>query len=150
MPTYASTENRTLNTARADVHQLTHPIHIAIRGHIHTHPPLLDQLRKAGQPARGNRSERRTQPRSSPPASLDPLDALAEIYVELAGWAARINLPSPPRRVDWHKHMLRQLAAALPKQAGAIADWAARDINHWWTLAARHTGWQPRDLIKLR
>lgn len=151
MSTYTSVNPATLQRAAADVAQLTAPIHIAIRRRIITHPPLLDQLRAAATPGRTVKGpERRTVPRSRPPANLDAVDALSTLYVELSGWHARLRLPSPPRETDWHKAVLRQLIGALPQQAPDIADWAGHEISDWWRAAAVHSGWQPADLLKLR
>jgi hypothetical protein len=151
MTTYTSVNPTTLHHAAADTQQLIHPIHIAIRRRIITHPPLLDQLRQATTPGRAQRGpERRSVPRSRPPAALDALDALAAIYVDLAGWHARLHLPTPPHDTDWQKAALRALADRMPHLAGDLADWAATEIHDWWRLAAIHTGWRPHDLQKLR
>lgn len=83
---------------RADIRQLTHPIRVAIRGRVHTHAPLLDQLAQAAIPSGAARRgpERRRIPDSQPPVHLDAVDALAEVYVAIARWHARLRLPSPP------------------------------------------------------
>jgi hypothetical protein len=151
MATYTSVDPRQLAQAQAEAHQLTQPIHIAIRRRIITHPPLLDQLRAATQPGHTRKGpERRTPSRSQPPAAIDPLDALAELYVELAGWHARIGQPTIDPQHDWQKRAIQHLVAKLPAMAGEIATWAVADLHSWWTLAARHTGWRLDELRKLR
>lgn len=151
MATYTSTDPTTITAATAEVRQLTQPIHVAIRRRIITHPCLLDQLRAATTPGQASKGpERRTPPRSRPPLALDPLDALAEVYVDLAGWHNRIGQPTIGPDHDWHKRAMWQLVDHLPTLAGGIADWATTDIHHWWTLAARHTGWRPDELRRLR
>ena len=151
MPIYTAVDPHLLRRAHADVDQLTRPIHVAIRRRIITHPPLLDQLRAAATPGRQQHGpERRQVARSRPPVALDPVDAHATILVELSGWHARLRLPSPPAGQDWQKTVMRTLASRLADLAPAIADWAARDIQEWWRLAAVHTGWRTQDLLRLR
>lgn len=151
MSTYTSINPATLRRAAADVQQLTQPIHVAIRGKIVTHPCLLDQLRDAAQPGTTVRGpERRSVPRSQPPANLDTLDALSTLYVELSGWHARLRLTSPPRDTDWQKTVLRALVGAMPNLAGEVAEWLGVEIHDWWRAAATHAGWRPTDLLKLR
>lgn len=151
MTTYTGTDPRHLQALRGDVQQLADPIHIAIRGKIVTHPPLLIQLRQATIPGRTQRGpERRQVPKSRPPAALDPMDALAEIYVELSGWHARLQLDSPPRNTDWQRAVLRMLPEAAQHLAPAVADWLRTDVAEWWRLAAVHSGWRPDDLRRLR
>lgn len=151
MSTYTSVNPATLQRAAADVQQLTAPIHIAIRGKIVTHPPLLDQLRQAAQPGATTQGpERRSVPRSRPPVRLDAVDALSTVYVEISGWHARLQLDTPPRDTDWQKTVLRTLVGAMPNLAPDIADWLATEIQDWWRMAATHTGWRPADLHKLR
>jgi hypothetical protein len=145
-----------------DIRQLVEPIHVAvpirdprgrITGHrLETHPPLLDQLRAATTPgATGTRGpERRPMPESRPPLRLDPLDALAGIYVDLTAWHTRMNLPSPARDDDWWKTALRQLVGGAPNLAPSIADQLAHDVHDWWRTAAVHSPWQPADLLHLR
>jgi hypothetical protein len=88
-----------------DVRQLTEPIHTAIRGRVHTHDPLLDQLREAAVPGGAIPGEhRRSIPGSRPPVRLDPVGILAEIYVEISGWHSRLKLASPPRYVYGCEH----------------------------------------------
>lgn len=151
MTIYTSVPPAILRRSHADVEQLTQPIHVAIRGRISTHPPLLDQLRAAATPSRQQQGpERRSVAKSKPPLVVDAVDAHATILVELSGWHARLRLPSPPAGQDWQKTVMRTLAHRLADLAPAIADWAARDIQEWWRLAAVHTGWRTQDLLKLR
>lgn len=150
MTVHTSIDPHTLRQIGDDIGQLTRPIHVAIRRRVITHPPLLDQLRAATQPAGTSHDSRRPVPGSRPAANIDALDALATIYVEVAGWHARHQLPTPARNIDWHKAVLRQLVGLVPTLAGAVADWLATDVHEWWHLAAVTTGWQPSDLQKLR
>lgn len=134
-----------------DVRQLTEPIHTAIRGQIVTHDPLLDQLREASIPGGAIPGEhRRSVPTSRPPARLDAVDALAEVYVGISGWHARLRLGSPPREADWQKAVLRQLVGAAPTLAPSIADWLSHEVRDWWHDCAVGSGWRPADLLKLR
>lgn len=151
MSTYTSVNPATLRRAAADVQQLTMPIHVAIRGRIITHLPLLDQLRAAAQPGTTIRGpERRSVPRSRPPANLDAVEALSTVYVELSGWHARLRLTSPPHDSDWQKTVLRALVGRMPELAPDIAEWLATEVQDWWRAAATHAGWRPADLLKLR
>jgi hypothetical protein len=99
MSTYTGVEPRTLAKIKADVAQLVDPIHIAVRGRILTHDPLLDQLRASTEPGSTPRSgpERRSAPKSKPPGSLAALDALGTLIVEVGQWHARLRLPEPPK-----------------------------------------------------
>ena len=139
------------DTIPADVDQLTRPIHVAIQGRVITHPSLLDALRDACTPntSSGSGSTRRA-PSSRPPARLDTIDRLAEIYVGISTWHSRLNLPSPPRNADWQKVTLRAFAAAAPNLAPAIADYLRDEIHDWWRIAAVGSGWRPEQLRKLR
>lgn len=134
-----------------DVDQLVDPIHVAVRGRIVTHRPLLDQLRLAAVPGNSVRGpERRPVPASKPPLRLDPVERLAEIYVGIAEWRIRLNLATPARDVDWQKAMLRALVGAAPTLAPSISDWLAVEVAGWWRDAAVGSGWAPADLLKLR
>lgn len=150
MTTHAT--HNTLAHMADDIHQLTHPIHIAIRQRIITHPPLLDQLRQTATPSSTSSRgpERRYPPNSQPAARLDPLDTLAAIYVAISRWHAYLNLPSPGRHLDWQKAVLRQLVGAAPNLAPSIADWLTIEVHNWWHDAATGSGWRPTDLLKLR
>ena len=146
-----SVDPRQLQQIAADVNQLTKPIHVAVGQRVVTHPPLLDQLRDAITPGAVHYGpQRHTPPSSRPAANLAALDALATIYVEVAGWHARQNMPSPPRDTDWQKTALRQLVGLAPILAPAIADWLAADVNTWWRLAGVHTGWRTQELLRVR
>lgn len=88
-----------------DVTQLVKPIHIAVRGRIVTHPALLDQLRAACVPGNSQRGpERRRIPDSRPPLRLDAVDLLSGVYVGMAGWHAKLDLPSPSAFVHGCHH----------------------------------------------
>jgi len=132
-----------------DVRQLTHPIHVALRGRIVTHDPLLEQLREAAVPSSGAGVVRRP-PGSRPPASLDALDRLSGIYVGISGWHARLCLPSPARHLDWQMAVLDVLAERARDLAPAVAEWLAVEVHGWWHDAAVGSGWKPTDLLKLR
>jgi hypothetical protein len=148
---HTGTNPVTLARLAADVKQLADPIHTAVRGKIVTHAPLLDQLRASAVPGGGTRGpERRRVPDSRPPARLDVVDALAEVYVGISGWHAKLSLPSPPRDVDWQKAVLRSLVGAASGLAPSIAEWLAADVQGWWHDAAVGSGWRPADLLKLR
>ncbi len=136
-----------------DIGQLVDPIWIAAGRRPIRHDPLLDQLRDAAQPSRGTTSgpERHRVPESRPPLSVDAVDTLVGIYVALAGWHARLNLPSPPRAAaDWQKAALRQLVGVAATLAPSIADQLADDVNTWWSRAATTTGWRLDDLRNVR
>jgi hypothetical protein len=169
-----------------DVRQLCEPIRAAVgrRGEarIVSHPPLLDALRTAAGPGAASQGpERRRVPDSRPPVgwSADTADALAEVYVGISFWHAKLDLPSPPRflhgclhascrvlvlrerggpvcagagltEVDWHKAVLRRLVGEAPTLAPSIADWLAADVESWWALAARRCGWSLEQLRRLR
>jgi hypothetical protein len=134
-----------------DIRQLTHPIHIAIRGRIETLPCLLDALNEALTPGSAlTGPERRHPPDSAPPLRLDVLDASSTIQVGIAQWRAHLHLASPPRDADWYKATLHALVGATPALAPSIADQLADDVRSWWRLAAVHTGWHPDDLLRLR
>jgi hypothetical protein len=135
----------------ADIRQLTRPIHIAHRGRIHALPPLLDQLRDACNPTRSTtHGGTRTAPCSRPPARLDAIDALTEVYVGISMCHARLNLPSPPRNADWQKGALRLMADRAHDLTPELVDWLALEVNHWWKLAAVTAGWRPEQLLRLR
>lgn len=151
MAIHTSIDPRVLQQIGDDIRQLAEPIHVAIRRRIITHPALLDQLRIAILPASSAAAtNRRPVPASRPAANLNASDALATIYVELAGWHTRHHLPSPPHHTDWQKAAMRQLVGLAPNLAGDITTWLATDIHEWWRLAATHTGWTVSDLQKLR
>lgn len=134
-----------------DVAQLVKPIHIAVRGRIVTHPPLLDQLRQACVPGNSQRGpERRRIPDSRPPLRLEAVDLLSGVYVGISLWHAKLRLLSPPAGVDWQKTVLRALVGAAPTLAPSIADWLAADVACWWHDAAVGSGWRPDDLRRLR
>jgi hypothetical protein len=134
-----------------DVRQLTEPIHTAIRGRVHTHDPLLDQLREAAVPGGAIPGEhRRSIPTSRPPARLDAIDTLSGIYVEISQWHAILRLPSPDRALDWQKAVLRRLVGEAPQLAPSLADELSHAVRGWWHDAAVGSGWRPADLIKLR
>jgi hypothetical protein len=145
----AAAQDRTRQLT-ADIDQLVNPIHTAVRSRIITHTPLLDQLRDAATPGRTSPPIRRPAPASRPPARLDALDTLAEVYVGISAWHARLHLASPPHGRDWQKHVLRQLADQAANLDPAIADWLAVEVHQWWADAATAAGWRPADLIRLR
>lgn len=106
-----------LATLRADLDQLRLPIprpparqRVRISGkrvrgwrQLDPLPPLLNMLRSAADGRHTTTSrgpERRPKPGSRPPGNLDATDLLSRLYVELSGWHAGLNLPSPP--VDRH------------------------------------------------
>lgn len=179
--TTAAPSHDTLARMADDIGQLTRPIHTAVRGQIVSHDPLLDQLRAAGAPGGSIPGEhRRAVPTSRPAARLDPIGTLSDIYVAMAGWQAKLELPSPPEfrhgclhtscwrillqrggrgpvcstasltRTDWHKEVLRSFVGAAAGIAPSIADWLAADVHGWWHDAAVGSGWRPADLLKLR
>lgn len=151
MTIHTSIDPKQLQQLGGDVAQLTRPIQVAIRGRVVNHPALLDGLRSATGPGRASDGpSRRGVPGSRPPLRLDPLDALAAVYVELGGWHARLGLPSPGRDADWHKAVMRQLVGAAPELAPAVADWLITDVHGWWSDAAHHTGWRRAELLRLR
>jgi hypothetical protein len=146
-----ATANRDqLGALTADVRQLVDPIYAAVRGRVVCHAPLLDQLRAACTPGRTGEPVRRPAPASRPPARLDVVDVLAEVYVGIAAWHAHLNLPSPPRDLDWQKTVLRRLADHADQLAPQVADWLAVEVHQWWADAATAAGWRPADLIRLR
>lgn len=147
--TTTDTDTRLTDMA-ANIRQLTDPIHLAHRGHIHTRMCLLDQLRCAVEPAHAETNGRRGIPDSRPPVRVDAVDALATIEVELSGWHARLRLPSPPRDTDWQKTVMRALVGAWPNLPPDHQDWLAADVDSWWRSAAHITGWTLTDLRRLR
>lgn len=123
-----------------DIRQLVDPIHIAVRGRVVTHPPLLDQLRVAAIPGNTRQgAERRRVPDSRPPARLDSVDALSEIYVELAGWHAKLRLPSPPEFVYGCEHIsCRRILLQRGKvDRGPLCPWASIERTDWHKVALR-------------
>jgi hypothetical protein len=179
MVAYTGVDPVLLRQIGDDVRQLTHPVHIAVGRRVVTHPGFLDQLRDATRPGAVLHGPlRHVPPGSAPPANLAAVDALSTIYVELGGWHARLNHPSPPRvvygcphhtcqamlgdrrgplcpaakatLVDWQKHAMRQLVGAAPTLAPQVAQWLATDVHDWWTLAALHSGWRIRDCLNVR
>ena len=146
-----STKATAADRIAADVRQLTEPIHMAVGQRLVTHDPLLDQLREACQPGGGVPGEaRRSTPGSRPPARLDPLDALAFIYVGIAEWRVRLCIGAVPRDADWQKEVLRLLVEKSSKLVPDMAEWLRVEVNEWWRDAAVHSGWNPHDLLKLR
>jgi hypothetical protein len=135
-----------------DVDQLVDPIHVAIRGRIVTHLPLLDQLRRAAVPGNSVRGqERRPIPQSKPPLRLDTVERLQRIYLGISVVRLHLNLPVPPAGQDGAKAMLRAFVAEAPSLAPSIAEqWLAVEVNGWWRDAAVGSGWAPADLLKLR
>jgi len=143
--------NNVVDRIAADVRQLVDPIHAAVRGKLITHAPLLDQLRAAAVPGGSMPGEsRRRPPGSRPPARLDAVEAHANIYVAVAVWRVRLNLPSPLPQADWQKAMMRMLVGAVPNVSGEVANWLAIEVHEWWHDAAVGSGWNPGDLLKLR
>lgn len=143
--TYTGTDPRLLKQLGDDIAQLTRPIHMAVRGRIITHDPLLDQLHEAAIPGRTTDTGRRTVPTSRPPLGLGALDALIAISSELDQWRTRITLPTAAT-----KRTLQAIPAAAENLAPAIAEWLTLDVHHWWHTAATHSGWKPDQLMKLR
>ncbi|HEX6685750.1 MAG TPA: hypothetical protein VF062_23445 [Candidatus Limnocylindrales bacterium] len=152
---------------RADLDQLRNPLRRpAIKQRIRTAggrrvtrwtepvplPCLLDLLREAagglGSTTRG--PERHQTPRSRPPGNLDALDLWSRVLVEISGWHAGLNLPSPPRDQDWQRAVLRMLhdeARRLsPETVAAIAD----DVHRWWRWAASAADISQTELVELR
>lgn len=136
----------------ADIRQLTEPIVLAVRARLVRHPPLLDQLRAAAVPGRrgDHTATSHTAPGSRPPANLDAVDVLAEIYVGISAWHARLRLPSPPRDQDWQMAVLRQLADTAADLDPPRAQWLSVEVHTWWADAATVAGWSTRDLVRLR
>jgi hypothetical protein len=148
--TITTTDAKLLRQITADVQQLTHPIHLAVRGRVVTHPALLDQLRAAVAPGvMSGGSTRGRAPGSQPTADLGAVDALSTLYVELSGWRVRLGLASPADG-DWQKAMLLVLADRAPDLAPEMLAWLAVEVRDWWSLAARASGWRPVDLLKIR
>lgn len=145
------TADTRLRELGAYVVQLTQPIHIAIRGKVITHPSLLDQVREAATPGRAGQQVRSTNPPDSrPPVRLDPLDVLAEIEVDVAGWKQRLRLPSPDREVDWFAAVLRALVGVWPNLPPDRQEWLYLDVESWWSMAARAAGWRQDDLRRIQ
>jgi hypothetical protein len=144
--------NSVVDRIAADVRQLVEPIHVAVRGRVVTHLPLLDQLRLAAVPAggRGGGEGRRTPPGSRPPANLSAVEAHANIYVAVSEWRVRLDLPSPLKQSDWQKAMLRMIASRASVLDLPVAEWLAVEAHEWWRDAAVGAGWNPADLLKLR
>ena len=137
------TADTRLQEIGAYVEQLTRPLHIAVRGRIIEHPSLLDQVREAATPGRAGVQVRSTNPPDSrPPVRLDPLDVLAEIEVDVAGWKQRLRLASPTRESDWFVEVLRALVDAWPNLSPDRQDWLYVDVEQWWSMAARAAGWR--------
>lgn len=135
----------------ADVRQLVDPIHVAVRGRLITHDPLLLQLRDACVPGRGGRSEaRRPAPGPRLPAREDALDALLWIYGGLMDWKARLNLSHPAQDADWQVSMMRALVGVAPGLTPAQGHLLASEVRDWWAEAAVWSGWTTTDLMKLR
>lgn len=124
MPTVDATQ---LAELRADLDQLTRPITVPVRQRTRrtgtrwtaiTHPPLLDQLRRAadGQNRTIRGPERRQTPRSRPPINVDALDRLSAVYVGIAGWHSGLGLPSPQQRTG-----LRSAGCPHRRRLGTVA-----------------------------
>lgn len=146
MSTYTSTDPRLLTQLRADITQLTRPIHMAVQRRIITHDPLIDQLHQAAIP--GNTTTgpgRRTIPTSRPPLTLAPIDTLITIATELDQWRTRTTLPNASI-----KRTLHAIPATAETLAPAIAEWLALDVHHWWRTAAIQSGWRPDQLLRIR
>lgn len=159
MPAHATHD--TLARMADDIRQLTQPMTVPVRTrarggrtvwHVVDHDALLDQLRAATMPSTSTNHgpERRRPPGPRTPIHIEAHDRLAEIYVELAAWHVRLQLPSPPRDEDWQKAALRQLVGAAPTLAPSIADELADAVYKWWRLAARVSGWQLDELLNAR
>jgi hypothetical protein len=135
-----------------DVRQLTEPIHMAHRGRILTHDPLLDQLRGACTPSGQTMLEtvRRRARESRPPASTGAIDTLSAIYVGISYWHGKLALPSPDRSLDWQKTALQLIAGQADTLAPSVAEWLCTEVHGWWEDAARGSGWRPDDLRRLR
>lgn len=153
----------TLGRLADDIRQLTTPFTIPVRQRGRrtrttwtavTHPPLLDQLRAAVDPARlgDQASTRKRIPTSRPTINVDASDRLAAIYVEITHWRQRLALPplQVPHDQDWWFAALRSLVGAATLIAPAIADDLAEDVHKWWHWAAVQTGWDPADLMQPR
>ncbi|MEU4570851.1 hypothetical protein, partial [Micromonospora sp. NPDC023956] len=135
----------------AELHQLARPIHIAHQGRVHTLPPLLDQLRDACTPPSGTPTgSTRTAPGSRPPIRVNAVDALSAITVGISICHGRLNLPSPPRNVDWQKGVLALMAERAHDLTPQLADWLTLEVHDWWRTAALHTGWTPTQLRRLQ
>lgn len=107
------------------------------------------------------------------------IQTTATIDADIGMWHGRLYLPSPPefvfdcrhrscwellqggyrgplcqrarrRRTDWQKTVLRRLAAAASGLPPEVGNWLAIDVHNWWNDAAVASGWNPRDLLKLR
>jgi len=153
MTVYTGTAPGVLAQITADVHQLTRAIHLAHRGRIITQACLLDQLRASIGPAGRCPMEgpsRRRVAESRPPVAAGPMEALSTLYVELAGWHVRLWLASPPYGVDWQKASLRALARYAPELAPSVAEWLSVEVHDWWASAARESGWNLAELLRLR
>lgn len=191
MTVHTGTNTRTLTRMADDIRQLTTPFTVPVatraRGartqwHAVNHEALLDQLRAATQPTTSTNQgpERRRPPGPRTPVHVEAHDRLAAIYVALAAWHTRLQLPSPPEwihgcrhsscrhlllarstraplcadaslhRSDWHKVALRQLVGAAPMLAPSIADELADAVYQWWRWAARTSGWHLDELLNAR
>jgi len=140
------------DTIAADIRQLVKPIHLAAGRRIIAHPPLLAQLRAAAVPGQhgGHGATRHNAPGSREPVRLDAVDVLSEIYVGISAWHARLRLPSPPPDQDWQMATLTALADAATTLDPQRSEWLAVEVHTWWADAATVSGWDPRDLVRLR
>ncbi len=116
----------------ANVRQMCEPIHIAIRGQIHTRPSLLDELRQPGEHhTTGDTDSTRGVPESRPPGNLTRPDTLSTIYVEMARWHASLDLPSPPAYAYGCQHTTCHLALLERGHPGPVCGRASIKRIDW-------------------
>lgn len=173
MTTYVPTlDQRELNGLVDDIRQMTSPWRLAtVVEHVwwdrnrnrkirfetvvQRQDPLLDQLRDAaagGLPQHvGARPERRGKPATKPPPgwSEDASSRLAELYVGLSGWHARLGPRALPYE-DWQKAALRVLAGSAVRLDRVVAEELAGDVRRWWTWCVTQSGLSPADLLDQR
>lgn len=53
-------------------------------------------------------------------------------------------------RLDWQVTVLRQLVGAWPTLDAGQQEWLYRDVESWWEMAARATGWTLTNLRRIR
>jgi hypothetical protein len=152
---HTGVDPRHLAAAAADIAQLTQPIHIAHRGSIHTHPPLLHQLADAAQPGNSphHGPERHPKPGSRPAANLEAITAYADLVDEVATWLRTTAARTPAHErgsLRWCHDALHALIGVMPDLAPSLAAGAAQAIHEWWRTAATTVGWRTSDLEKLR